>query len=132
MNRQAYDREISAFAHYYLGDDVKEAIKQRYAKYMHTYPGSTNEKDIATLDFAVNHPWSIKLLDAGLAIISPQAELRRRLYVMFALIEADREYAHLFLAQKKSKLYLLNLFFVGIGAVIKMVAGIVLAKAVAR
>ncbi len=39
----------------------------------------------------------VGLLDAGLAVADPHSELRRRLYLMFAILESSPEYHELFL-----------------------------------
>jgi hypothetical protein len=132
MNRQEHDREALVFAHYYLGSPASNAVMKRYATYLELYPGNVSSRDTRLLQFGVSHPRSIALLDAGLAVVSPQAELRRRLYVMFALLESDRSYTSLFLSRQRSGWYVFRVVATGFSAAIKAIAGILLVRMVAK
>jgi len=88
------------------------------------------ESDQKLVRFALKHPSSIRLLDAGLAVTRPHAELRRRLYVIFALLEADTHYTQYFLARRRGPLYLLRVGTIGIAAMFKALVGIILVKVV--
>jgi len=50
------------------------------------------ERD-AVLVFVRGNPWAIPLLDAALALVDPRAVLRRRLAIMFAILETQPELA---------------------------------------
>lgn len=132
MTRQGYDREIAVFARYYLGENVTDAVKERYIQYIKSHPLNISTQDQSIIDFVLQYPGSLKYIDAGLAIIAPHAELRRRLYVMFALIESDKLYVDLFLSQKRSPFYVITIGAIGFMALVKMIIGIILVKMVVR
>lgn len=132
MVRQEIGDEASIFVRYYIGEEASDTIKARYAQYLSLYPLLLSERDEKVLAFGLKNQWSIKFLDASLAVVSPQAELRRRLYIIFALLESDKTYAHLFLSQKRSPLYIFRLAFIGLNALIKLLGGTLLLKLVAK
>jgi hypothetical protein len=132
MSSQELDREVSVFAQYYLGLPASSTITERYRTYLDLYPVNISLRDERLVQFAIKYPWLIRFLDAGLAILSPHSELRRRLYIMFALLESDKTYASLFLSKKRAGWYVVRIIGTGINAVIKTVLGIVLVKMVIK
>ena len=93
-------------------------------------PLSTHDKKL--LSFMLRHPATIGPIDAALAITQPQSEIRRRLYVMFSILEAQPDHASLFLSSKRRWWYWLYVLCVGIVAVIKLLVGLILIKVVTR
>jgi hypothetical protein len=81
------------------------------------------------LDFALRHRWAMPLLDSATALIRPEAELRYRLYVMFAILECQPMYSDRFLSQRHSRPYIVVIMLVGCKAVVKAMCGLVLLKA---
>lgn len=84
------------------------------------------------IDFAFSHPWSIGPLDGALALTNPHAELRRRIFVMFAILETDPVYWDYFLPRKRSWPYLFYSVFIGVRAGIKAIVGLVLLRVAIR
>jgi hypothetical protein len=70
------------------------------------------------------------LLDSGLALVRPHAELRRRLYLLFALLEATPEYADRFLPAARRPWYVIYIAWVGARAAVKGLLGSALVKLV--
>lgn len=82
--------------------------------------------------FATEHPKFIGLLDSALAFIKPYSELRRRLYVMFAILESSPEYANYFLPVSRGRLYLVRVGLAGLSAAGKIILGTILIKLILR
>lgn len=99
-----------------------------YQEALQKNPGQLQDGDQKILHFVHKHPWGIGSLDAALALTRPHAELRRRTYLMFAILESLPEYADYFLPKKRSRLYIAVIGIVGIHAVLRAFAGLVLLK----
>ncbi len=122
-------KEARVFGLYLLKQQPDIGSQELYAKALQSSPADKTDN---ALRFAINHPWSITFLDSGLALISPQAELRRRIYIMFAILEASPKYCDFFLSKKRSLAYPLFIIYVGLRSMFKALVGILLIKVVAR
>jgi len=123
------ESEAQLFAHYLIGRLANSQTVRLYEAAMaDSKPDKTDKK---LLNFMMSHPWSIGLIDAGLVFHNSASEARRRLYVMFAILEASPEYYDLFLPAKQSPLYIFVIFYSGVRAVVKAGLGIVLVKVIA-
>lgn len=114
-----------------IGQVPNESAIDLYVKAMHT-PVAVSPADMRLLTFVQRYPMLVGFIDGGLALVNPQSEVRRRLYTMFAILEATPAYAELFLPQNQSKLYVIRIIFVGLRASIRGVFGVILVKMVAR
>ena len=122
-------KELSLFTKYVLRSAVPtEEMARLYKKGVVNEGNSIKEQDLAGLKFAIKHPWSIKFLDSGYAIISPGHELRHRIYIVFSLLEASTGYTQFFLPQKRNPLYAIKIGFLGCWSLTKAVIGIVIIK----
>ena len=63
-----------------------------------------------------------------MSFFKPDSELRRRIYVMFAVLESSPKYHRYFLPQKHSFLYVFVIFLLGIRAILRLVTGFVVVK----
>lgn len=90
------------------------------------------DRDQRLLSFMARHPWSIGLIDGGLALIDRQSAIRHRLYVMFSILETRPEYTAYFLPRQRSAWYAIAVLFIGAAGVLKSLAGVLIIKAVAR
>jgi hypothetical protein len=128
---QAFDyiAEAEVFGRYLLKQSPDAQTKERYAVAMARSVQPITSQDSKLLQFCVAHPGAIGAVDGGLALTQPTSEIRRRLYIMFAVLESSPLYAHYFLPQKRSWFYLAYCFWVGVHASARAVAGVVLLKA---
>jgi SAM-dependent methyltransferase len=87
-------QRASVFWRYVLGRDIDARSVELYARAEHAlgYDG-----DDAIVRFAVERPWSLWPFDTALAVVRPDALLRRRLLLMTAVLEARPEYSAEFL-----------------------------------
>lgn len=85
-------------------------------------------RDAKLLKFVQKHPFWIGCIDGGLAFVNPHSEVRRRIYIMFAILESQPLFWRNFLPIKRSWWYLFFILFTGLRAVIRAAAGIVMVK----
>lgn len=123
------ETEARVFTRYLIGQDANTQAVQLYEAAMKT--SKPNLADQKLLKFMVSHPHSIGLIDAGLIFHDAESEARRRLYVMFAILEASPDYYDSFLAKQRSLFYVVIIAYSGIRAITKAGLGLVLIKAIA-
>lgn len=122
--------EARCFARYLVGRTPSTEVQARYALAMGTTPPAG--RDAALLGLARRRPRTIGLLDGGLALVDPHAELRRRLYVMLAILESTPEHCDRFLPAARGPAYVLLVALAGLRGALRGAAGVLLLRLVAR
>jgi hypothetical protein len=122
------EKEARIFTHYLIGRNANAQAIQLYKDAMNN--SKPDEADRKLVDFMTAHPASIGFIDAGLVFHNASSEARRRLYVMFAILEANSEYYDLFLPKKRSPWYVFVIGYSGLRAVLKAGLGLLLVKVV--
>ena len=88
--------------------------------------------DASLLRFAGTRPRSIGPIDAALALSAPYAEVRRRLHLMFAILESTPEHHDRFLPERRDARYLGVVLAAGGRAVARAAIGIPLVRFLRR
>jgi hypothetical protein len=119
-------KEGRLFARYLLDREPPQDMIDRYI--------SANRElgtDIAMqsteklMECTLTHPWSIPFLDAAAGVIQPDFLLRKKIYIMAAVLEASPIFADQFLPQNLAPFKLFaRLIFNSVTAGIKMIIGI--------
>ena len=123
--------EAKIFSSYLIGCEPTKMAVRLYTKAT-SIKIEASPSDVRLLQFAHKHPAWIGALDGGLALLRPHSEVRRRIYIMFAILEATPEYAHLFLPQERSKAYALRILAAGIRAGWRGLIGTLIVKIAGR
>ncbi len=91
-------REARLFSRYLLRRDPPPEMIGRYqAACARLFPTPPEAEAAAVLSFVSRHAWALGPIDAVLAWREPEHDLRRRLLVMSAILEASPRFADLFL-----------------------------------
>ncbi|HVX58663.1 MAG TPA: hypothetical protein VG964_02910 [Candidatus Saccharimonadales bacterium] len=134
MSKAAIDelikRQAEIFCHYLTGRRVTDKAVRDFSEAMARTASTLSSHDEKLVRFAVKHPWSVGYLDGALALVEPEAELRRRLYFMFSILEASPDYHAEFLPQRRSPSYIFIIAVAGVRSVIRALAGMILVKVV--
>lgn len=126
------DAEAQRFARYLVGADADERVRAVYARALASTSPALRPRDAALLRFASARRRGLGLLDAGLALTDPNAELRRRLYLMFAILEASPEHHDRFLPVRRGPLFSLVVIAAAARGAVKAALGALLVWAVTR
>jgi hypothetical protein len=125
MNKsEKLQHEARLFATYLVKRPPSNLIIKRYVDALRHNPQTLNRQDSRLLDFIHMHPWSLGYIEAGLALRQPYSEVRRRLYVMLAILESSPDYTTAFLPQQRSLWYMGVVLYAGLRACCKTVAGL--------
>ena len=125
---QILRQEASIYARYLSGGPAPPEIIERHVdacrKLLLDRPAREEQ---GLLAFARRHPWSLPALDAACSVIRPEAMLRKRLFVMLALLETSPAHAPLFIATPRRRLAAAGrLVLHGVSASLKVVLGLAL------
>lgn len=118
-----YTEEAHVFSAYLLKQEVSEEILLRYSdacKKLNLTGNTSEEKTIKTI---IRNPGLLPFADAALAFGNGKHLLRRKLFIMLAILETCPEFYSHFNTQEKSSGKWLAFFFRGCSAVFKMVIG---------
>jgi len=120
------EEEALLFARYLIDCDPPREMVVRYIDANRRLGvNAVTAADEHILNFSVSHPWSIPFLDAAAGILRPEAVLRKKIYIMAAVLEASPRYPECFLPVNLSSLVLfLRLIINGFTACIKIMIGI--------
>jgi len=105
MKNSTYIQEAQRFGQYIVGAIPSDDVLRRYEAIVRAPHIRPSKNDQATLAFVAKYPRMLGAIDAYSALFRPHSELRRRLYVMFAILEATPEYAEKFLPKNEGFWY---------------------------
>lgn len=117
---------------YLVGSQPSKKLIDRYVEAIKNSSSQVSHKDQKLLTYLVRNPWSIGIIDAALPFYRPHSEVRRRIYVMLAILEASPSYTEKFLPVQRNPLYFFYIAWVGFKAAVKMLVGSVWVRLVIR
>jgi hypothetical protein len=129
VNEKALYDEAEVFGRYLLRESPDSTAQSLYVKALKSNSGSLTLHDQRLLLFVLRHPWSVGLIDSGLARMSPLSEVRRRIYLMFSILESSPNYHEKFLSQQRSLLYFFVFGFYCVKGVLQSLVGALFIKA---
>jgi len=118
-------REARIFTRYLVARDCPPPCADRFARgTVALHSGLARDDELAVTRFAVAHPWTLPLLDAGAAITGRGRLLRARLQLMAAVLETTPEFADDFLPRASSRARVLaTLAWSGLSTALMAVVG---------
>jgi hypothetical protein len=128
QSKPALKQEAQILTVYLLHRTPSKQHTQLYARAVSSQKFDESNQS-KTLHAGLRHPRLLPYLDAYDALFRPNSVLRRRLYLMFAILEASPDFTELFLPHKRSKWYLLAVGMVGARGVCRLAIGLILVKA---
>lgn len=111
----------------------QECPPEMVARYVAAHRSLTAEPHEAVARFAFDHPWSMPLLDSASGLMKGGEGLRRKLYLMSAILEASPRFTSDFLPMSSSRSGLaFSLARFGLGAILKAALGLPLLGILSR
>lgn len=127
MHNIDIDKEALVLGRYLVSATISETLINRY-KLGLQHSAIQADKTTPLVATFIKHPMLLPFFDAGLALTLPNSFLRKRIFLMLAILEATPDYAHLFLEKKQGFLGFIKFMLFGFRAVYRAVIGIVLLK----
>jgi hypothetical protein len=117
--------EAGVFAKYITGKPGNSIICQQYANGVSTLNLAFTPREEQMMETLTEYPFLIPLCDAGLAILSPQCIFRKRLLLMFALLETDKNFTTDFISTEDMSFPIARFITRGCIGIFKAVSGVI-------
>lgn len=124
------EQEGHDFGNYIVKQPVSGELVALYCKAIESSNIKVPQSDEKLLRFTRRRPWSIGLIDAGLVLYRPDSEVRRRLFIMFSILETSPAHYKKFLLETHRPFFVITLLYSGGRAVLKGMLGTVLVRVV--
>lgn len=125
--RGEFYREGEVFSRYLVGRAASAETLDRFAEgCLRLFGNEAESPDASVTRFACRHPASLPFLDAASGLVAQDSLLRRKLLLMFAILETTPAHANRFLSQRQGKLSLVaGIVAAGFRTAIKAALGLV-------
>lgn len=120
--------QAQVFSNYLVKRSASSHSTKVYKTILQASPAQASSTGVGLLDYALKHPHALPYLDAYLGFFKPTAELRRRVYIMLAVLESEPDYWDYFLPKKRGSLYLMSVGLIGLRSVFRLLAGTIFVK----
>ena len=124
--------EAEQITNYLLSVPVLESEKNNYLDAMQKLNIQFSEYENALWKSMMKSKGRMASIDAGLALKEPNNQVRRKIFIMLAILEASPNYTSYFLSKNYSFFYIFNLGLVGIRAGWRAMIGVVIVKNIKR
>jgi hypothetical protein len=111
---------------YMLGRQPPPELQERYvAAHRILFQDSAGSTPAPELRFIHRHPWALPLIDAGAGLLQPESIVRRKVFLMTAILEAAPIYADFFLQPRIGTVkFMCDLAWQSLRAGLKIVIGL--------
>ena len=118
--------EAQVYGQYLIGQAINNATIGRYHIALSKLDYQAQDWEHKVVEVAVRKPYLIPYFDAAMALRHRNALLRKKIFVMLAILETRPEYADFFLNRKYSKYYFLKILGIGFRAMYRAAIGLVI------
>jgi len=124
-----WEKEADCLARYLVGRPAGTPEKQAYAEAMGKIDIVLTPQEAALWPKMLRSKFWLAGVDGGLALLQPTSPLRRKIFVMLAILEASPAYTAYFLSRDFSPFYLLKVGWAAVRGGARGLIGILLVKA---
>ncbi len=118
--------EAGILTKYIAGKPGNPVIYEQYASGVSMLKLDLNAREERIMRALKQYPFLLPLCDSGLAILSPQGAIRKRLLLMLALIETDKNFTGHFINNEDASFAFIRFMTRGCIGVLKAAVGIIL------
>jgi hypothetical protein len=123
------EREASIITNYLVGKPCTGELVKRYVDANIKQAIQVGPEEEQLWKNALRGVYWMSCIDSGLALVRPKSQIRRKIFVMLAILEASVDYCDDFLPRTRSKVQVLFLLAVqGVKAVFFATIGLILIK----
>lgn len=121
--------EAELIADYLLGVMPNANSRRLYLMAVDKLGANLNEKETRIWNISIQHPSLLPYIDAGLALTDKLNPIRKRIYIMFAILETEKELSDKFL-YKREPFWLIRCVFYVNRAIFRSVVGFLLLRVI--
>jgi len=119
-------KEAQVFTKYLVGKEVDSLSVELYIKANEKLNISLTDEENKRLRFMLRNPIMIGMVDGALSLRNPNSGIRKKIYLMLAILESHFAYADYFLPQERKGSYIFSIIGTGIRAVWNAITGSIL------
>jgi hypothetical protein len=116
-------REAELLCYYLVNRPLSDEAAMLFARASELHPVFLSAAEQKAWNHCLKHPSMITFIDAALAIRKTNSGIRRKIFLMFAVLESLPEYHTCFLPSSRSPFYPVYIFFRGVLATMKSIIG---------
>jgi hypothetical protein len=120
--------EARVIANYLLGITPSTPSEQLYEEGLRELDIRIDPNNARQWNICLRHPILLPFVDAGLAMIDPHNPIRRRINLMFAILETDPGLADKFLINTNKVSWYFQYAYYGSRAVFRSIVGLIIVK----
>lgn len=120
--------EADRLSKYLLGSAAPHAARQAYWKAVERLGCEMNGAESRAWERMMRSSFLLRCVDAGFALLRPASVLRKRIFIMLAVLETEPSLADHFLPQEHSGFFLVRVMLRMVRAVVCAMIGILLVK----
>lgn len=121
-------KEAEVFCRYISGKKATDQSITLYSIAITKRPLLFDAKDERILRFILSKPFFIGFVDGAMAFFKKESAVRKRIFIMLAILETLPEYSNAYLSQKHSLWYLFVVAGRGFRAVYRLIIGFFILK----
>ena len=121
--------EAQILSGYLIGEKCPDEVVAHYTEAINKHNAILSNTDYSRWKKMMSSKFYLKLVDSGLAVTNSQSPLRKRIFIMLAILEASPDFTKYFLPQERSIFYLIPLGLRAMLSAAYMVLGILTVKA---
>jgi hypothetical protein len=118
-------RQAQVFTRYLIGEEADELSIRLYIQAHKKLPITLSAKEEKRLNFLIGNPTFIGMADGALALTNQESGIRKKLYVLFSILESSPAFAKHFLP-KTNNTPILSIIGSGIRALWNALTGMIL------
>ncbi len=120
--------EAQALTKYLIGENATKEVVDLYTLALGRIDITLSRKELKRWDKMIKNAFLLKVIDSGLAILDKCNPIRKRIFLMLAILEAQPNYCTHFFQKKRKSWYLLNFFYRGVVSVFYLMIGVLYLK----
>jgi hypothetical protein len=122
------ENEAKILCKYLINRNINFQAQELYKKAITIHNFQPDVKDQRLESLAFKHPYFIGFIDGGMALVLKQSTLRKKIFLMLAILETIPEYSDMYLSKEQSFTEFLKMIYFGIRGVIRGIFGLILVK----
>lgn len=126
MEKPDYKKETARLGKYLIGKIPTEKESSLYSEAMNRLNIVLDKKEENLWSFMMKNSWSIGCVDGALALKNPDSLIRKKIFVMLAILETSTENTKYFLPMNFGGLYFMKIVFAGVRSIFRAMVGIIL------
>jgi hypothetical protein len=117
-------KEASLYSRYLIGQEPDEHSIALYIESQKKLKISLKHREASQIKFVLLFPFTLPMIDGAMAILRPDYAIRKKLYIMFCILESSPKYHQYFLPQERKGSFLFTFLLTGVRAVLNTIAGL--------